>query len=113
MRPAQQSVTIALGTLALFVAIPGAVTAQALPGPRAGLSQVAPPNLADTRLPRIADDNRFGHWQKGAIIGGLIGAALAVMINEARYDIASDHKSLRVLEFTFGGAIIGGLIAAK
>lgn len=88
-----------------------ALSAQAAAGPAAGWRATsASVTWFPTSSPR-ADHLTTNHWQRGAIIGGVAGAALAVLYNAAIPD--SEHQSLRVVELTFIGVLIGGMIGAR
>jgi hypothetical protein len=92
----------------LLVSIPARMVAQSRDGLRVGLAPLgaprAPINVA------LVDPREHSRWAKGAIIGGLAGLGLAVLINTLSSDIS--NKNLRAIEFGFGGAIIGGLIGS-
>jgi hypothetical protein len=101
-------------TILLLLSIVSAegVRAQAATGPRLGPSNSAQaPARLDRSLLLLNREVAPSHWQRGAIIGGLIAGALGYLIY---YRAVTDqgNRGRKMFELTFGGALIGGLIGS-
>lgn len=100
-------------TMLLVIAIATAhgLGAQAVSGPRVGLSNSGPARL-DASRPLLTQHGgvRPNHWARGAIIGGLIGAAIGVFFYNAFEN--ETHGTIYIGVWALGGALVGGLIGS-
>jgi hypothetical protein len=97
--------------LLITIASTRGLGAQAVTGPRLGLSPVASVQTDASRS--LLSPNRQmspNHWQRGALIGGLIGTAIGILFYNAFEH--ETHGTIYIAVWAFGGAVVGGLIGA-
>ena len=97
--------------LIMVLAAPYGVSAQAARGPQLGLGNGVSAQTGPNRsLLSLSGQVAPSHWQRGAIIGGLIGTAIGVLFYNAFEH--ETHGTIYVFVWAFGGAVVGGLIGA-
>ena len=110
--PRTLSRSMAVAALAVAMSAGAPLSAQRAGGLRAGLRPF-PASHAIPASGRAAHDMSStvapNHWREGAVVGGLIAAALASWLTPDD----SDHRTRTILEVTAIGAVIGGLIGAS
>jgi hypothetical protein len=100
-------------TMLLLISVASArgLSAQAATGPRLGLTNLAAVQTDVSRPPRASGRQVSpNNWERGAVIGGLIGTAVGILFYNAFE--RETHGTIYVVVWAFGGAMIGGLIGS-